>query len=67
MLEYSNEKPTEPGLYLWKEEENGRPFHILASVRIKDGVVYVNLLLDVDQFKFDPMDETADRWWCKVA
>lgn len=26
MLEYSNKKPTEPGLYLWKETEKDKPF-----------------------------------------
>ncbi len=67
MLEYSNEKPTDSGLYLWKENENDKPFHVLAEVKLKDGKTYVNLLLDVDKFNFDLMSETADRFWCKVT
>lgn len=67
MLEYSNEKPDDPGLYLWKDIETGTPFHVLASVRIKDKVVYVNFDLDTAPFEFTEMAEIADRWWCKVT
>ena len=60
------DKPTEPGLYIWKENKDSKPFHILAEVKIKNGRVYINLTLDVDQFEFIPSEEIANRYWMKV-
>lgn len=63
---YTQEKPKIPGYYLWKENEDDTPFHVLAYVKFENNELLINLRMDIAFCEFYLMKNTRDRWWCKV-
>lgn len=64
----TKEKPTQEGYYLWwDEDEDIRPFHVLAAVKMEYGELLVNFDLDSDYDNYIRMCSVADRLWLKVS
>jgi hypothetical protein len=64
----TREKPTEPGWYVWWEQERDtEPYPVLVKARVIDGELYLNFNLDEEEEIWDLPIEVADRLWLKVS
>lgn len=64
----TKDKPTEPGWYLWWDEQDGEaPHHVLADVRANGGLLSVNFYKDLGSDNYSPLANVADRLWLKVG